>query len=91
MTVRVVLPMSLRQYADGKSTIDVNGATITAALASLVQQHSDLQPFVIDDSGRPLGYLNLFVNEKSVASKDLDEVTLNEGDELLVVSAIAGG
>lgn len=91
MTVRVVLPMSLRQYADGKSTIDVDGATITAALGNLTQQYSDLQPFIVDDSGRPLGYLNLFVNEKSVVANDSDEVTLNDGDELLVVSAIAGG
>jgi len=83
--------MSLRQYADGKSTIDVDGATITAALGNLTQKYGDLQPFIVDDSGRPLGYLNLFVNEKSVVANDSDEVTLNDGDELLVVSAIAGG
>ena len=91
MTVRVVLPMSLRQFAGGNSTVDVDGATVPAALADLVEKFTELRPFMVDDAGHPLGYLNLFVNEKGVASSALNDVTLSDGDELLVVSAIAGG
>lgn len=91
MPVRVVLPMSLRQFADGNSTVDVNGSTIPGVLDQLTQQFADLRPFLVDESGKPLGYLNLFVNEKSIPAATLEETTLADGDELLVVSAIAGG
>lgn len=89
--VKVILPMSMRALADGQSSLDVQATTISDAVAQLVDSHSDLKGFLQDDEGRPLAYLNFFVNESSIAADQWDQFALNDGDELLIVSAIAGG
>lgn len=88
MTIRIVLPMALRQYAAGHSSFDVAGDTIRTALANLTEQQADLHSHLLDDDGNPHRYLNLFVNEQSVLDAGH---SLTDGDELLIVSAIAGG
>jgi len=49
--VRVFIPASLRQLADGKSTIDVEAATLREAIAALDQQCPGMQQQLCEGDG----------------------------------------
>lgn len=75
----------------GTEHVDVEPpCTIAQLLGHLVSRHgSTFEEFVLDDHGKPLPSIVLCVGDQQV---DGDEsVTLQDGDEVTILSAISGG
>lgn len=85
----VSLPAPLRDFAGGQAEVRVKGATVSAALTSLTEEHPRLRRHLFDDAGRLRGYVKLYVNEREVL--DPSEGRLRAGDTILIVPSIAGG
>ena len=46
---------------------------------------------VLDPTGRPQPFVNIFVNDKDIRHQEDLETKLKDGDEVLILPAIAGG
>jgi adenylyltransferase/sulfurtransferase len=61
----IKIPTPLRPYAGNSAEIEVQGATVGEALASLTAQHPDLRTHLFD--GEDLrSFVNVFVGEEDI-------------------------
>jgi molybdopterin converting factor small subunit len=89
--ISVRLPTPLRPFAGGRALVRVQGPSLRAALADLSRLHPGLEAQLLDGRGALRAHVNVFVNEEDARSLGGLDTPLADGDELLVVPAIAGG
>ena len=88
MAVYIKVPVVYRKQAGGKSIIESKPGTIKDALRGLVEEYPDLKKKIFEKDGVLKHQVNLYINQKSI--KNLD-YCLKDNDELLMLTAIAGG
>ena len=91
MPVRVRIPTPLRPHTGGRSEVTAAGATVAEVIAALVAEAPALGAQILGDDGRPRSFVNLYLNGEDVRSRSGLETALEDGDELAIVPAIAGG
>ncbi len=89
--VRVRLPAALRPLAGGRPEARGEGRTVGEVLREVERAHPALGVRLLDAQGRPRRYLSLFLNDEDVRHLSGLETAVQDGDELTVVPAIAGG
>lgn len=90
MAVRVLIPGPLRAHAEGNSELDVNAATVRAALAVLGTRYPALRERLFDGE-RPKRFLNLYLNDNDIRYLQDLNTPASDGDELSIIPAVAGG
>jgi len=88
-TVR--LPAVLRAQANGERAIEVDGATIGAAVRSLVGRHPALTEQLLTPDGKLHRFVNVYLNGQDVRYLSGLETPVGERDEIRLLPAIAGG
>lgn len=91
MAVTIVIPTPLRQFAGGKSEIEVEAATTGEALEKLTAQFADLKKHLYSDGGSLRNFINVYVGDEDIRDLDNLETEVKNGDEILIVPSIAGG
>ena len=91
MAVTIVIPTALRQFAGGESEIEVQSSTVGEALNALTSNHADLKKHLYNDAGALRNFVNIYVGDEDIRDLDGVETTLKDGDEILIIPAIAGG
>lgn len=85
------IPTPLRPYTDGRSSVEVPGATVGEALDALTTTHSGLARHLRDDSGKLRSFVNVYLGHEDIRFLDGPATVLPEGAELTIVPSIAGG
>jgi len=91
MAVTLRIPTPLRTFTGGADEIKVEGATVGAAIAALEAAHPGIRERILSDEGKVLRFVNIFLNDDDVRFLDGLESTVNSGDSISIVPAIAGG
>jgi molybdopterin synthase sulfur carrier subunit len=84
------LPSVLAKLADTKE-IPVSGNTVGELVADAATRYPALAPRLRDNEGNPYAYVTFYLNDEDIRFNGGFEATVNDGDELTVVPAIAGG
>ena len=88
----IYIPTPLRPYANGLNEIEVNAATIAAALDILTQTHPELRKHLFTSEGKLRTFVNLYLNEEDVRYLPEKEATpVTATDTLSIIPSIAGG
>src|SRR5687768_8095912 len=88
---RILLPTPLRPFAGGAATVEVEAATVAAALAELVRRYPTLRKQLYDEAGQVRSFVNLYKNDEDVRHLERDETRLAADDQVSIVPSIAGG
>jgi molybdopterin synthase sulfur carrier subunit len=91
MAIQVRVPTPLRKYTNGAESVAANGATIGALVDDLDRHHPGIKERICDEEGRVRRFVNIYVNGEDIRFLHNLESTLNDGDEVSIVPAIAGG
>lgn len=91
MAVTIVIPTPLRQFAGGKSEIEVEATTAGEALEKLTTEHADLRKHLYNDGGNLRNFVNVYVGDEDIRDLDGLETEVKDGGEILIVPSIAGG
>lgn len=91
MAVVVRIPTPLRKYTDGQAEVESEGATVREVFTHLETTNQGIGAMIFDDEGEIRRFINVFVNGEDVRQRQGKDTPVNEGDELSVVPAIAGG
>ncbi|MDX8413332.1 MAG: ubiquitin-like small modifier protein 1 [Mariprofundales bacterium] len=91
MSVTVRIPTPLRKLTGGADEVTVEGATIGALIDNLETAHAGLKERLCDDSGEVRRFVNIYLNDEDVRFLKGRDTELNDGDEVSIVPAIAGG
>jgi len=88
----IFIPTPLRPFVAGKDAIEVEAATIAAALDSLTQAHPDLRKHLFTGEGKLRAFVNLYLNDEYVRYLPAKEATaITAADTLSIIPSIAGG
>jgi molybdopterin converting factor small subunit len=85
------LPQVLRTQANGERAIEVDGATIGAAVQALVGRHPALAGQLLTPAGELHRFVNVYLNGRDVRYLDGLDTPVAAGDEIRLLPAIAGG
>lgn len=91
MPITIQIPSALRPQTDGNATVDVEGATIKEALASLTAAHPDLGNRLYKSEGELNRFINIYVNDEDIRFLENLDTPVKPGDDVSIVPAIAGG
>ena len=76
----VRIPPTLRAEVGGARELEADGSTVAEVLASQLLQDGELAPFV-----------NVYVGGEDVRTRDGLETEVRNGDQLILLPAMAGG
>jgi molybdopterin synthase sulfur carrier subunit len=91
LTVRVRIPAPLRSVTGGEAEVSVEGASVADALGHLEVRYPDLRARLRDENGELRRFVNLYVNGEDIRFLGGLETSLNSGDEMSIIPAVAGG
>ena len=90
--MKIFIPTPLRACAGGSPAIDVDAATVAAALDSLTSAHPTLRNHLFTPEGKLRAFVNLYLNDEDVRYLPAKEATeVSAGDTLSIIPSIAGG
>ena len=91
MSVRVRIPTPLRSATDGVAELESNAQTVAGLIAELESRYPAIKGRLRDEQGALRRFVNLYVNGEDVRFRDGLDTSLQAGDELSIVPAVAGG
>jgi len=91
MPVKILIPTALRQYAGGKSEVEVEGQTVGDALDRLTSANADLRKHLYSDERSLRNFVNVYVNDEDIRYAERLETPVKDGDTVTIVPSIAGG
>jgi molybdopterin synthase sulfur carrier subunit len=89
MGITVRIPSLLRQYAEQKSEIILEGNTVGEALENLKRRFPAINTTVF--STRMVGNLSFYVNDQEIRTLKGMDTPVGDKDTLSIIFALAGG
>jgi len=90
MAIEVRIPTILRTYTGGEKAVDANGATLAQLIEDLEANHPGLKDRLLDGADLRR-FVNVYVNDEDVRFTGGLETALSDGDQVVVLPAVAGG
>jgi adenylyltransferase/sulfurtransferase len=88
----IFIPTPLRPYAGGADSVEIEAATVAAALETLTRTHPDLRKHLFTPEGKVRAFVNLYLNDEDVRYLPAREATaVAASDTLSIIPSIAGG
>jgi MoaD family protein len=89
--VTVKLPTQLRDATGGQAEVSGEGATVGEVLESLYGRYEPLRERLTDGEGGLRRFVNVYVGGEDIRFLDGLDTRVEEGAELNVLPAVAGG
>jgi molybdopterin converting factor small subunit len=91
MSLTVSLPSVLSRLADGNRSLAASGTTVGEAVADVTRRFPSLATRLVDDGGQPYPFVTYYLNDEDIRFTGGFAALVSDGDELTIVSAVAGG
>ncbi len=90
MAIEVRIPTILRTYTGGEKAVTADGATLSALIDSLEGDHPGIKDRLIEN-GDLRRFVNIYINDEDVRFIGSLEAALSDGDQVVILPAVAGG
>lgn len=91
MPVKVRIPTPLRSLTNGSEEVIVEGNSIKEVIDNLETNYKGFKERLCDENGQIRRFINFYLNDEDIRFKDNQETPVNDGDQISIVPAIAGG
>jgi sulfur-carrier protein len=95
MAVEVRIPTILRTYTAEQKAVTADGATLAAVIDDLDANHPGIKERLVEDAagrGTTLRrFVNVYVNDEDVRFIGGLDAEVSDGDQVVVLPAVAGG
>src|ERR1700734_2181075 len=88
---KILIPTPLRQFADKKDSVQLNGSTVGEVLKSLTSEYADLRRHLYNDEGKLRSFVNVYVNDEDIRYLSKEATPLKDGDTESMVPSIGDG
>jgi molybdopterin synthase sulfur carrier subunit len=90
MAIEVRIPTILRTYTDGAKSVSGEGGSLAELIENLETSHPGIKERLVD--GAELRrFVNVYVNDEDVRFTGGLDTSLSDGDQVVVLPAVAGG
>ena len=90
MAVTVKIPTQLRAVTDGEAETEVDGGTVGEVLDALFDRYGDLRERITQD-GDLRRFVNVYVSGEDIRFQQGLETQIDDGAEVTILPAVAGG
>ena len=90
MGIEVRIPTILRSYTDGQKAVEASGGTLNELIENLESNHPGIKERLIED-GDLRRFVNVYVNDEDVRFTGGLGTEVSDGDQVVVLPAVAGG
>jgi sulfur-carrier protein len=91
MAVSVRIPTPLRGLTKNQETVQADGSSLSEAINGLDSSFPGLKERICDEQGELRRFVNVYINGEDVRFLSGLKTPLNQGDEVSIVPAVAGG
>ena len=91
MAILVLIPTALQRFTKHQSEVHVEGVTVHDVLDNLAHHFPGMREQLCDDRGAIRKFINLYLNNEDIRFLDGDKTSVQDGDELAIIPAVAGG
>ena len=94
MAIEVKIPTILRTYTDGEKVVQGEGAKLSALIDDLESNHAGIKERLVEDkdgSDELRRFVNVYVNDEDVRFLGGLDAELGDGDQVVILPAVAGG
>jgi MoaD family protein len=88
--VTVKIPTQLRTLTSNEAEVEVESASVGEALEALYERYDGLRDRITED-GELRRFVNVYVGGEDIRFGDGLETSVNDGDEITILPAVAGG
>ncbi len=89
--MKVYISATLRNFFGRHEELDVTAGSIRDILNNLQDEYPDSKKILFDENGILRSFIQIYSGEDNRTAEDKWDEPLSEGDELLLIPAIAGG
>ncbi len=91
MAVQVLIPTPLQKFTNDEATAELSATSVDGLLDALEGRYPGIKGRLCDEAGKLRRFLNVYVNSEDIRFLDNQNTPLNDGDEVSIVPAVAGG
>jgi len=91
MAVTVYIPTPFRRATGNRDRVESAAATVGGLLDELEGEYASLRGLVRDEGGEVHHHVNIYVNSEAIDALSGLDTPLNDGDEVTIIPALAGG
>lgn len=91
MGVMVRIPTPLRRMTNGQAKVELESADLGELMEKLNGEFPGIKDRLVDENGELHYYVSIYLNGEDVRFLDGLKTSTNEGDEVNIVPAVAGG
>ncbi len=94
MAIEVRIPTILRTYTGGEKAVDADGSSLSALIDSLEANHPGIKERLVEDKGNGIElrrFVNVYINDEDVRFIGSLDAELSDGDQVVILPAVAGG
>lgn len=89
--VKVRIPAPLQKITQNKPEVISEAGNIRELILDLERQFPGIKERLLDENGKIRRFINFYVDDEDIRFLKQDETPLNEGSEVSIIPAIAGG
>lgn len=91
MAIKVLIPTALQKFTNDQATLECTGNNVAELIDSMESSCPGIKARLCDENGKPRRFLNFYVNSEDIRFLDGTTTALQDGDEVSIVPAVAGG
>ncbi|HWO93615.1 MAG TPA: ThiF family adenylyltransferase, partial [Dehalococcoidia bacterium] len=91
MSINVYIPAPFRRLTGNRSSVHSSAADVNSLLDDLDRQFPGFRSLLCNERGEVPTHINIYVNNREIHTLDGTSTQLEDGDEVAVIPAIAGG
>jgi adenylyltransferase/sulfurtransferase len=91
MPVNVYIPTPFRRLTGNRTNVESNGRTVAEVIDELDVRFPGLRAQITDGGTEIPAHINIYVNNREISALQGTDTALQDGDEMAVIPAIAGG
>jgi molybdopterin converting factor small subunit len=91
MAVQVLIPTPLQKYTADQASVSLEAKSVADLIDAMDSTFPGIRTRLCDENGKIRRFLNFYVNSEDIRFLENETTSLNPGDEVSIVPAVAGG
>ena len=88
MSVKIIIPTPLRQYAENRDSVKLSGQNIGELLNNLMQKFPNMKKHLFSEDGQIRNFVNVYVNDDDIRYLENNATRLKEGDVISIIPSV---
>src|SRR5262245_66500214 len=90
MAIRVNIPTPMRQHTEGQAVVEAAGTSVKELLDNLGKKFPGIVSRIFEN-GQVRRFVNIYLKDEEIRYLDNLEKATKDGDEVSIITAVAGG